>query len=661
MKLVFGIHNHQPVGNFDYVIEHISEISYTPFLDVVEQHPDFRFALHITGPLLQWFEKNEPEYLERVAKLVRQNQVEMLGGGFYEPILAAIPEKDRIGQIKMMRDWLKNKLNADANGIWVAERVWEPQLAGSLAKADVDFALLDDFHFIQAGVDEISLTNGPVLTDDLGEEVSLLPINEKLRYLIPFHDPQETIEFCREHHKQNPDSVLVMVVDGEKFGAWPGTNDLVYKNRWLDNFLTALAAEKDWLELTLPSEVMADYKPSQRAYLPPNSYSEMSEWSLPMPAAGNYAKHRKQLLESDELSELKPFFRGGYWRQFFQKYEESLLMQRRCLLLHNEQNSPDANDHLWQAQCNCAYWHGVFGGLYLPHLRHAIYENIIAGTSYSGPQVTEVKLLGHNLPDMRIVCGDLTLFVSPDRGGSIIGMEDCRSNWNLQNTLRRRVEAYHLDIPDEDPTPVANDSASIHDLIREIPPGFRDAIIDDLYPRFSLIDRLLPVDAQYDSDSIHKLDQGDFCNTQYSSSLKRSGYFHDLPIDIERAITPGDNCFTVSWTITNNGKKQLSARFISEWNLALYDNESFLTDGSKVDDLNTELSELEVAIPLRDSKLKWKLSEDCSVLVKAVHTASQSESGYEMTYQQHQFLFGVLVQLDAGESVDFKIDFAINN
>ncbi|MBT7310287.1 DUF1926 domain-containing protein, partial [bacterium] len=191
--------------------------------------------------------------------------------------------------------------------------------------------------------------------------------------------------------------------------------------------------------------------------------------------------------------------------------------------------------------------------------------------------------------------------------------------------------------------------------------GFRDAIIDDLYPRFSLIDRLLPVDAQYDSDSIHKLDQGDFCNTQYSSSLKRSGYFHDLPIDIERAITPGDNCFTVSWTITNNGKKQLSARFISEWNLALYDNESFLTDGSKVDDLNTELSELEVAIPLRDSKLKWKLSEDCSVLVKAVHTASQSESGYEMTYQQHQFLFGVLVQLDAGESVDFKIDFAINN
>ncbi len=543
----------------------------------------------------------------------------------------------------------------------MAERVWEPQLAGSLAKADVDFALLDDFHFIQAGVDENSLTNGPILTDDLGEEVSLLPINEKLRYLIPFHDPHETIEFCREYHKQNPDSVLVMVDDGEKFGAWPGTNDLVYKNHWLDNFLTALAAEKDWLELALPSEIMSSYEPSQRAYLPPNSYSEMSEWSLPMPAAGNYANYRKQLLDSGELSELKPFFRGGYWRQFFQKYEESLLMQRRCLLLHNEQDSPDAEDHLWQAQCNCAYWHGVFGGLYLPHLRHAIYENIIAGTNYSGPEISEVKLLGHNLPDMRINCGDLTLFVSPDRGGSIIGMEDRRSKWNLQNTLRRRVEAYHLSIPDEDPAPVANDSASIHDLIREIPPGFRDAIIDDLYPRFSLIDRLLPVDAKYDSDSIHELDQGNFCDSQYSSSLKRSAHFNDIAVDIERVITPGDNCFTVNWTITNISDKQLSTRFISEWNLALYDNESFLADGSKVDDLNTELSELEVAIPLRDSKLEWKMSEQCSVLVTAVHTASQSESGYEMTYQQHQFLFGILVQLAAGESVDLKIDFAVNN
>ena len=33
--------------------------------------------------------------------------------------------------------------------------------------------------------------------------------------------------------------------------------------------------------------------------------------------------------------------------------------------------------NIWAAQCNCAYWHGVFGGLYLPHLRHGLYEKII--------------------------------------------------------------------------------------------------------------------------------------------------------------------------------------------------------------------------------------------------------------------------------------------
>src|SRR5260370_24127362 len=37
-----------------------------------------------------------------------------------------------------------------------------------------------------------------------------------------------------------------------------------------------------------------------------------------------------------------------------------------------------ARQELYRAQCNCPWWHGAFGGLYLPHLRNAAYQHLIA-------------------------------------------------------------------------------------------------------------------------------------------------------------------------------------------------------------------------------------------------------------------------------------------
>src|SRR5436305_7940107 len=37
-----------------------------------------------------------------------------------------------------------------------------------------------------------------------------------------------------------------------------------------------------------------------------------------------------------------------------------------------------ARQALYRGQCNCPYWHGAFGGIYLPHLRNAIYNQLIA-------------------------------------------------------------------------------------------------------------------------------------------------------------------------------------------------------------------------------------------------------------------------------------------
>jgi len=100
VNFIFGIHNHQPVGNFDFVVEDAFQKSYLPFVEVVEEFPNLHISLHFSGCLLEWLEKQHPEYLDRIARLVERGNVEIISGGFYEPVLAMIPDRDKIARSK---------------------------------------------------------------------------------------------------------------------------------------------------------------------------------------------------------------------------------------------------------------------------------------------------------------------------------------------------------------------------------------------------------------------------------------------------------------------------------------------------------------------------------------------------------------------------------
>ena len=97
ITFIIILHNHQPVGNFDWVFNDAAHDAYLPFLEVLDRHPGIKIGLHTTGPLLEWFENNLPEYLDRLTSLVERGQVEILGGAFYEPILSVLPDRDKTG------------------------------------------------------------------------------------------------------------------------------------------------------------------------------------------------------------------------------------------------------------------------------------------------------------------------------------------------------------------------------------------------------------------------------------------------------------------------------------------------------------------------------------------------------------------------------------
>src|SRR5262245_10859245 len=228
ITLVWIVHDHQPVGNFDSVFRQAYDDAYQPFLGFLELQPGFRPALPTSGPLLQWFARHDGAYLARLRRRVDRGQVELWGGGFFEPILPAIPELDRRGQIRAMADWLELELGRRPRGLWLAERVWEPGLASTLEAAGVSYTAVDDAHFVAAGFERDALW-GWFHTEDQGRSIGVFPIHRELRYLVPFAEPQATVDLLRRVAEGGEGRIAVLGDDGEKFGVWPGTHALCYE------------------------------------------------------------------------------------------------------------------------------------------------------------------------------------------------------------------------------------------------------------------------------------------------------------------------------------------------------------------------------------------------------------------------------------------------
>ncbi len=476
VTLLMAIHCHQPVGNFGFVFEEAYEKSYDPFLRVLERHPAVRLALHYSGPLLDWLAANRPEFLGRVRALVERGQAELLASGYAEPILPIIPEADRQGQIARMRRMLRAQFGAEVSGLWLTERVWEPELPETLAKAGIRYTLVDTNQFLPVKAllppslvvedGEFWDALGCYATESAGSSVTLFPASKRLRYWMPFQAADRTIEFLRTLRREAP-VAITFADDGEKFGFWPKTYDWVYREGWLDQFFSALEREREWLATTTCSEWLARHGTDGRVRLPAGSYEEMLEWS------------------------------GGNFRNFFLKYPEAHAMEQKMLRVSRELGelaprgatdngapaaaqgpsealADQARHELYLGQCNCAYWHGVFGGLYLSHLRRAVYTHLIEAErlirqARNAPAAIEaVDADADGRDEISVRTGAMGLVVDPDGGGAITEWSLYGPRINLSDTLTRRPEPYHDKLKAQQlqaAGPSGEPPASIHDAL----------------------------------------------------------------------------------------------------------------------------------------------------------------------------------------------------
>jgi alpha-amylase/alpha-mannosidase (GH57 family) len=676
VNLMFGIHSHQPVGNFESVFRQSYETCYRPFLETLARHPGVRASLHYSGSLLEWIENNEPDCIDMIAMLAERGQVEMLSGGFYEPIIPIIPRDDAVGQIRMMNDYIRRRFGQEPTGLWLTERVWEPHLPSIIAEAGLRYTIVDETHFAHAGLGPDDMF-GYYLTEDTGHTVAVFPIDKQLRYSIPFKLPEDTLEYLRSIPARDNQVDVTYGDDGEKFGVWPETYKWVYTEGYLERFFTMLEENSDWLHMPTFSEVLQARPPMGRIYLPASSYDEMMEWALPVEAAIRYEDIIAKLKADGLYEKYRPFTRGGFWRSFLAKYPESNRMHKKMLLVSRRVNSlkgkarEEARRELWRAQSNCPFWHGLFGGLYLNYLRFANYSNLIRAESIAAGatdknrskiilEQTDYDCDGHE--ELLVSTPLYNFYMSPAHGGSVVEIDYKPKCFNITDVMSRRPESYHRKLTAAHSAGGENEVKSIHDILRVKEEGLEEHLCYDSYERRCFLDHFLPAATTVDDfASARHSESGDFLGTPYeitgrkesrdtlTLALRRDGslHLHDraIPLSVEKKFVISDKTGIEARYSLRTGEESINlAIFAVELNLTLLagDSEDRFYE---VPGVQIEANRMNSAGALESVKFvrlvdRWM---NIAIVIRCepaatlwrfpVETVSQSEGGFEKTYQ----------------------------
>jgi alpha-amylase len=573
------IHNHQPVGNFKEVIINAFYKSYIPFLEKVLRYKNLKISLHTSGNLFEFMEEeNIKDYEDLIRELIKENRLEIFSGTFYEAILPLIPEEDKIYQIKLMNDYIIKKFNYNPKGMWLTERVWEMDLPKYINKAGIEYTLIDDNAFKKLGLNDDDLTSY-FITENEGYTLKVFPILKKLRYLIPFKDIGELIEYINKFNKEN--LIFTYGDDGEKFGLWPNTYEYVYKDGYLDKFLSFLNNEEIVKTLTF-KEIVQNIPPKDRIYLNTSSYEEMEEWS------------------------------NGNFRNFLSKYNESNKMHKRMLFMREFSFIKDENVYrkLLKSQCNDAYWHGIFGGLYLPHLREAIYKEIIEGENlkrtFNGIKIFDFDKDG--LDEIAIIKDKFKIFLHR-RGGKAIEIDYL--NYNLTNVMTRYKEIYHDKLLKE--YNLKNDEGikTIHESFRVKDSDIKNYLIFDRYFKENFLIHIIN-DERDLKDSI-PLDE--ILNYKVEND---EIYFYNEKIKITYK-----NESSIYYKLESKNIKNI---LVIEFNFYIY--EDFY-----------EIFDKEIVLKKDDKKIYVKSENIDKILTEKIYTISSSESGIEKIYQGTTFYF----------------------
>ncbi len=666
----FCVHSHQPAGNSETVLEEVFTKAYRPFFEVMDRHREVNFNAHFSGYLLEWLQRDRPEYVDMLRRMVDRGQLEILGGGFYEPILASVPERDGVGQIHQYAEKLQEIFGIKPRGMWLAERVWEPHFPRILEKAGIEYTLEDYLGFLNAGIPKEEIS-GYYSVEFEGSVTRVFPINLELRDSIPFSGHVSAVNSIVRVSGQNSGRLGVFGDDCEKFGAWPGTYDLSYRKNWIEKFLRL--AERKGVETWKLSDYMDSFTSSGQVYLPSCSYPEMMRWAM------NPSSQRKvRRLLKDPGIKGQQFIMGAPWRNFLTRYAESKQLYWKIkfvsTLVAEAGEDEEMLRFLYRGEANDALWHGVFGGIYLPILRMNSYSSLIRAQVLAEEKSGKVEYADTFAPDTEgnssaLSTGHLWAAIDHTSGLELSELDYRKKGYNVMDTVTRMEEAYHASLARVMKKGQRTDGRIDSGIYARKPLSI-GSIVYDLSPRRSFRDRLFSTRNEVyrgESSSAPKIRNAS--SPQYIASDDHFGVFRDYHIvEGEHMVKVGKKILLerrgptamVEYSIEDLDNLPRHYVFGSEITLSslALDGSHINVNGKSLDSIEEKMfggAEIAVDYPSRGLRISVNAHQADRTLVYPVRTVSNSEAGLETILQG----VCILPFSEPGKTPSLKISIAV--
>ena len=429
------------------------------------------------------------------------------------------------------------------------------------------------------------------------------------------------------------------------------------------------------------SETIDSVSPIGRIYIPDASYREMTEWALPTDKQTHYRNLVAANEQRHDWHSMRQFVRAGFWRNFLVKYPEANEMYARMVQVSRRleevaatpnlgtanQLLAEARRELYRGQCNCPYWHGAFGGLYLPHLRNAIYGSLIAADTLleraSGRRGhwVDIQAEDFNLDarkEIRLAGDRLIAYLSPGKGGHLYELDVRQIRTNLLATLNRRSEPYHDRVRQHAGHPVSESGGGVdpNGGVRFKQPDLDQKLQYDAWSRKSLVDHFLQPGLTHENFTHGHGEIGDFVEGVYLSKIRRSDERVEATMWRDGKLGPFQVKVTKTISLSSHQSGSLEISYLLEHlpaGLPIHFGIEFnfsamaasANDRYYYNDHGLNLGQLETLnsttptsrIGLVDEWLGLDVSIDvsqpASFWTQPIQTVSQSESGFELVHQ----------------------------
>jgi hypothetical protein len=516
ISLVLGSHAHVPYGadNDEFERKYVNLLK--PFISGLSKYPQIQAALHYSGVLLHWVERSHPELFMSIEDMLARKQIELLGGGFYEPMLPIIPLQDKIGQIELLTTYLRKQFGKRPLGCWVPCFAWEQNLVSPLAACGMNFTFLGERQFTLA-VDTGGAAAGsgvahvPCLCEDQGKLITVFPVLESMEKSLAGGKRISALleDFCKRHAQETE---LFAAIFPPRVSADKGEA----ADRVWNRFFEDLSRCAPFAETVMPGKLVKGLNNLQKLSFPDSS------------VCTEYVSPRRFIIAHPEAGRI-------YAKMVFTNV---LINQLRG----DKSRKDSAHEELWKSQDRSLFCQIDRQGLHNHMLRNAAYGALLGAERITREKV---KFAPSLVPfDFNMDGAQEWLFQDTkinsyvqSLGGGIFELDYLPKAWNYLNTCGGRL--------------------AFSD--RLLPPAFKT---EKLAPG-AIEGARLCRDERYESAELDKV------RRKLRLTLRQSPLFPFGSIEIEKTFMLKKDTVCVGYTIVNRGTVKETFQFAPEIDLAL--------------------------------------------------------------------------------------------